>query len=174
MGTLYSLTDIDISWHFPVTRRRRSERSRYHTYVDGHETLILTHPHVIYFHIDDIANDASEKHRRLRREIRRFVELNVEHEAYYRKIDLRFRYWWKADIDPDHFSARHSDWSEKDHGYWAFYFEEVSVATAIKLQHQEKTTSYELVPEDFRKYTIDHRWWDKQWNPDDELIPIDE
>lgn len=139
----------------------------------------MTHAHVIHFHEETLglphkSSSSGSRQRQLKKDIRRFVESNAEHEVYYHHIDLRFRYWWKNDIDPGHYSARHSDWSNRSHGYWAFYFEELPVATAFKLRFQEATSEYFLVPEEYSEYRIDHLWWEKHWNPEDELIPIEE
>ena len=175
MGTLHLVdNNFDLTWHFPIIRRRTTERSKYEGYVCLDETIKLSHPHVVYFHYDVIGppHSSTERQRQLKKDIRRFVSANVEYEVYYRPIDLCFRWWWKKEITPDHFSARHGDWVNVRHGYWAFYFEDLSTATAFKLRFQEDTADYELVPSEYRDYIVDHKWWEKGWNPDDPLQPL--
>lgn len=131
---------FDKSFYFPRIRQRSPE-GRYITTPDMLATYETYYPHPVYID-NDFINSENPSCYELRKKVRRFIEHNVENEAFIAKEDLTQKYTFKRD---DRAFTYDSDWHRMTHGYWIIFFEHASEAVLFKLTFNEYVSDRILV-----------------------------
>lgn len=145
MGELVlSWEKSDFSWYIPrmIQRRHNATCSRRD---DLFETFRYYYPHLVYIHEDLISEYSNHRNLNLRRDIRRWVVHNVHDECMVYQLKKNFKYL------PEHKAAKlyysYDDYIGVAHGYWVFFFNQVSEAVNFKLCFSDVVSEYSPVPD---------------------------